>query len=63
MFTFGIKASELIKQLENLVAQHGDKEVFVPSGTFPSGVGGAIVEKRENGYVPMGAIVLWTKGS
>lgn len=60
----GIKASELIHELQMLVAEHGDKQVYAGGGDYPGGVGGVayIPAKNGNGYVPGDTFKIWDRG-
>lgn len=51
----GMKASELIKDLERNIEKHGDQYVFSGGTDYPEGVGGVRIKKKGDGYVPTGA--------
>lgn len=54
-----VKASELIKMLEKLIARHGDRYVFCTGGDYPEPVSGVRFNSRESdGYIPKGVFVL-----
>lgn len=51
---YGIKASELIKQLQEMIDKHGDC-VCISGGTdYPEGVSGVryITKDKADGYIP-----------
>lgn len=53
--SIGIKASELVKQLEKLIRIHGDREVSAGGGDYPEGVSGVHLQTRSNDpYIPQG---------
>lgn len=58
MIGHGLKASELIKVLEQKIEKHGDQYVFSGGTDYPEGVGGIRVKKNGDGYVPTGAFQL-----
>lgn len=59
MFSFGMKASEVIKKLQALVEEHGDKECFVSSGDYPGGVDGVkYVATIDDPYINNDSIVI-----
>jgi hypothetical protein len=49
-----LKASDLIKKLEKMIKQHGDRYVFSGGSDYPEAVSGVWIEERGNGYVPAG---------
>lgn len=52
MLQSGIKASELIKQLEKQIKLHGDCEVFAGGGDYPEGVSGVSFKLTGDSYHP-----------
>ena len=52
MLAHGIKASELIKLLEQKIAEHGDKEVYSGGQDYPEGVNYVSYRPKGDGYVP-----------
>ena len=50
----GIKASALIKELEKLIAKHGDREVYSGGEDYPGPCNGVAVQVWESAYVPQG---------
>lgn len=54
MIPRGIKASELIKILKELIELYGDLQVFTSGRDYPSGVDEAFYVKPESGnaYIP-----------
>lgn len=58
MIAPGIKASELVKQLQQLIEEHGDQQVFAGGGDYPGGVGGVDVQRDRNPYVPKGVFYI-----
>lgn len=62
MIARGIMASALIKQLEKLIEEHGDQQVFSGGADYPGGVGGvALKEDGTSPYVPQGVFYIWSK--
>jgi hypothetical protein len=59
MMSSGIKASELIVLLQDIMRKHGDREIFSGGADYPAGVRCITVEKIGNGYVPKGAFFIW----
>ena len=51
MIKSGLKASQLIKDLKDLINQYGDREVFHGGGDYPSGVDGVYFSPECDGYV------------
>lgn len=56
-----MKASELILLLKNLIALHGDQEVFAGGEDYPALVHSATIHNKDDGYVEKGAIKLRTR--
>jgi hypothetical protein len=55
----GIKASQLIKKLQQLVKSHGDQEVIAGGDEYPRGVIGARLQTEDrNPYVPKGTFYI-----
>ena len=55
----GIKASELIKKLEEAIKCHGDRQVWTSGQDYPSGVSNVYFRKEEdNGYYPKDVFVV-----
>lgn len=54
-----MKASELVKRLQQLIKEHGDQEVYSGGEDYPGKVSGVEVEKRGNGYVPKDSFKVW----
>lgn len=55
----GIKASELIKQLQDMINKNGDREIWKRSSDYPEGV--TQVEfrtKEDDGYYPTKVFVI-----
>lgn len=52
----GIKASELVAQLQKLVEKHGDQEVIVGGGDYPEGCRGVwlVTKRSSDAYTPEG---------
>lgn len=52
----GIMASELIRQLQELIDQHGDQQVIAGGTDYPDGVGCVeyVDERKADGYKPLG---------
>jgi hypothetical protein len=50
----GIKASELVAHLQQLIKEHGDLQVYAGGGDYPEGVTGVafVTPKRGDSYVP-----------
>ena len=59
MRSIGMKASELIKTLENAIATHGDLEVFSGGQDYPEGVRGVSYERKGTSYVPKNSFYVW----
>lgn len=60
MFQSGIKASELIKKLKDMIDKHGDREVIVNGGDCPEPCSGVILQKDDNNpYVPKGMFKIY----
>jgi len=59
MMSEGIRASELIKQLKQLIKQHGDKEVFAGGEDYPNGVRGVVFEQTGDSYTPSDSFRIW----
>lgn len=60
MMGHGMKASELVKQLQALIKKHGDQEVWVNSCDFPEGVAGVSVRTEPtDGYYRQGSFVVF----
>lgn len=60
VFLKGKKASEVIKELEKLIEEHGDRECFISSGDYPEGVDGVYFNTRKSdGYIPNSVFVIW----
>lgn len=55
----GLKASELVKLIQEAIEEHGDREVFGGGEDYPGGAEGIHVEVKGNGYIPKGAFVIW----
>jgi hypothetical protein len=49
-----MKASDLIRHLEQIIKLHGDKEVYVGSPGYPGRLEGIYYVPRGDGYVPQG---------
>lgn len=54
----GIKASELIKLLQQQIQLHGDCPVYSGGTDYPEGVDGVRYESKGNGYIPKGSFYL-----
>ncbi|TSP14052.1 hypothetical protein [Cupriavidus campinensis] len=55
----GIKASELIKQLQDLIEEHGDREVIIGGGDYPEPCRSVSFQtKRHDPYIPEGTFYL-----
>jgi len=55
----GIKAFELIAQLQNLIDQHGDREVITSGADYSEEVRVARFQTRDNDpYIPEGTIYI-----
>lgn len=54
----GIKASQLVKKLQDLIKAHGDQEVIAGGDDYPRGVVGARLQKKDNPYVPKGTFYI-----
>ena len=50
MIESGMKASELIKELEKMIEKHGDREVFSGGTDYPEGVGVVRYVRKGDGY-------------
>jgi hypothetical protein len=61
MFSRGLKATDLIKLLEEAVEKHGDLEVYAGGGDYPEGVNGVsyITPKTADGYRPENSLFIW----
>lgn len=60
MRQIGIKASELIKKLQEQIDRHGDREVIVGGGDYPEGCSGVIFQRDDNNpYVPKGTFKVY----
>jgi hypothetical protein len=56
MLGYGMQASELIKRLQELIEQHGDREVFAGGTDYPEGVIGVYCVNTDNDpYVRKGS--------
>jgi|GEM_PF-5233779 len=58
MMGYGIKATELIKQLQAQIAIHGDCEVWCGGGDYPEGVKTVTFTIKGNTYIPAGSFKL-----
>jgi len=59
MWASGIKASELIKKLQEAVDKYGDKEVYAGGGDYPEGVEGVYYQARKDDpYVPQDSLII-----
>lgn len=56
----GMKASELIKELEKMIKIHGDREVYSGGEDYPGGVSGVGFNKKDNAYEPAGSFRIWS---
>lgn len=61
MRSVGVPASELVKQLAELIERHGDREVFCGGGDYPAGVGGVSLETKGDAYIPRGVFYVWNQ--
>lgn len=60
MIPYGLKASEVIRELQELIDEHGDQYVFGGCSDYPQGVEGAAKqEKHNNPYIPFGTFFLY----
>ncbi len=59
MFSHGIKASELIKLLQQQIQSHGDLEVIAGGTDYPEGVKGIRYEAKGNAYTPKNSFKIW----
>lgn len=59
--TTGMKASQLIQRLKNLMEKHGDRPVSHGGGDYPEGVEGVtwIASNKGDGYVPGNSFKIW----
>lgn len=58
MFEHGIKASELIKKLEEMIKAHGDREVYSGGTDYPEGVAGVYFNKESQPYYPERSFII-----
>jgi len=54
----GMKASEVIAELQKLIDEHGDKECFSGGSDYPEGIVCVHYQKYEDAYIPAGSFVL-----
>lgn len=47
-----MKASELIQRLQQLIKEHGDREVYSGGEDYPGPVNGIRHEKKGDAYIP-----------
>lgn len=54
MISHGLKASELIRELQKKIERYGDKEVYSGGGDYPEGIRGVsyVPKNKGDGYVP-----------
>lgn len=60
MYPDGIKASELIAQLQELVKEHGDRPVYSGGTDYPAGVENVSYWAKGDSYIPKGAFYIET---
>jgi hypothetical protein len=58
MLNTGLKASELIKLLQQFIKQHGDQQVFCGGTDYPGGVKDILVNKYGDAYTPKDVFVI-----
>lgn len=61
MTPHGIKASELVKKLQEAIKKHGDQEVFKQGGDYTEGVKGLLEKSPDylHAYVSKGSFYLY----
>lgn len=59
MIKSGLAASELIKSLQKLIEEYGDRPVFLCSSDYPAGVGEVEFVCKGNAYTPKGVFKMW----
>ena len=59
MFSHGIKASELIKLLQQQIQLHGDLEVIAGGGDYPEGIKSVQYEAKGDAYTPKNSFKIW----
>ena len=47
-----MKASELVKELEQVIKEHGDREVYCGGTDYPERVSGVLVRDNPKAYYP-----------
>jgi len=58
MFESGLKASELIAELNKMIETYGDLEVISGGGDYPEGVRGVSYNKKSEPYYPANSFVI-----
>jgi hypothetical protein len=58
VFKPGMKATELIKALEEMIAKHGDLRVYSGGGDYPEGVHGVYYRKDGDAYIPNNSFIV-----
>lgn len=54
-----MKASELIKEIEKMIKEHGDQRVYSGGTDYPEEVEGIQLNEREHdGYLPKGTFYI-----
>lgn len=56
-----MKASEMILQIQKLIAEWGDREVYSGGEDYPGKVESIVFRKQGDSYVPSGSFKIYTR--